>query len=146
ALSTALLKFGEVSMDAGAVASARNAFNESTAIRLDLAHAAPNDLRAAKALATALERVGIAAHAAGDHHAARGAWEDELLLADRLHPNDDDIEGIRFRATIEAHLAALTGPRAETHRVNALAHFDVLAKAGVLTEREAAMRRKLWGG
>jgi tetratricopeptide (TPR) repeat protein len=145
-LAAALLKFGEAAMQAGALASARNAFNESTALRLGLAQAAPSDRRAAKALAASLERVGIAAHAAGDHHAARGAWEDELLLAERAFPNEDDLDGVRFRATVEAHLATLGGGKAESHRVNALRHFDVLAKAGVLTEREAALRRKLWGG
>jgi tetratricopeptide (TPR) repeat protein len=145
-LSAALLKFGEAAMDAGALASARNAFNEGAAIRLEIAQAEPNDPRAAKALAAALERIGLAAHAAGDHHAARGAWEDELLLAERIFPNEDDLDGARFRATVEAHLATLGGGKAETHRVNALEHFDALAKAGVLTEREAVLRRKLWGG
>ncbi len=145
-LAAALLKFGEAAMEAGALASARNAFNESTALRLELAHAAPSDPRAAKVLAASLERVGLAAHAAGDHHAARGAWEDELLLADRIFPDEEDLDGLRFRATVEAHLAGLGGGKAETHRVAALAHYDVLAKAGVLTEREAAVRRKLWGG
>jgi hypothetical protein len=145
-LAAALLKYGEASMDGGALASARNAFNESTALRLDLAHSAPSDPRAAKALAASLERVGIAAQAAGDNHAARGAWEDELLLADRIFTNEDDLDGARFRATVEAHLAGLGGGRAETHRVAALAHYDVLAKAGVLTEHEATVRRKLWGG
>lgn len=145
-LAAALLKFGEAAFEAGAVATARNAFNESTALRLDLVQAAPNDPRAARALAAALERVGVAAHATGDHDAARGAWEDELSLADRIFPDDDDLDGIRFRATIEAHLAALGGPRAEPHRTAALAHYDVLAKAGVLTEQEAAQRRRFWGG
>jgi tetratricopeptide (TPR) repeat protein len=145
-LAAALLKYGEAAMESGALASARNAFNDSTALRLDLAQTAPSDPRAAKALAASLERVGIAAHAAGDHHAARGAWEDELLLADRIYPNEDDLDGARFRATVEAHLARLGGGKAETHRVAALAHYDVLAKAGVLTEHEAAVRRKLWGG
>jgi tetratricopeptide (TPR) repeat protein len=145
-LAAALLKFGEAAMESGALASARNAFNESTALRLELAQAAPSDPRAAKALAASLERVGLGAHAAGDHHAARGAWEDELLLADRIFPNEDDLDGARFRATVEAHLAGLGGGKGETHRVAALAHYDVLAKAGVLTEHEAAVRRKLWGG
>lgn len=145
-LAAALLKYGEAAMEGGALASARNAFNESTALRMDLAQSAPSDPRAAKALAASLERVGLAAHAAGDTHAARGAWEDELLLADRIFPSDDDLDGARFRATVEAHLASLGGGRAETHRVAALAHYDVLAKAGVLTEHEATARRKLWGG
>lgn len=144
-LAAALLKFGEAAFSAGAIASARNAFNESTSLRLDLLQAAPNDPRAARALAAALERVGGAAHAAGDHLAARGAWEDELLLADRIFTDDRDLEGVRFRATIEANLAALGGPKAEPHRLAALAHYDTLAGAGVLTEQEAALRRKLWG-
>ena len=51
---------------------------------------------------------------------------------------------MRFRAIVEAHLAGAGGPGSEDHR-RALARFDVLAKAGALTEREAALRRKLWG-
>jgi tetratricopeptide (TPR) repeat protein len=145
-VAAALIKFGEAAMDTGALSTARAAFHESTSLRLEMAHAAPSDPRAAKALAAALERVGVAAHAAGDPNAARGAWEDELLLADRIFPNEDDLDGVRFRATVEAHLAGLRGPNVEKHRIAALAHFDVLAKAGVLTDSEAALRRKLWGG
>jgi len=144
-LAAALLKFGEAAMDAGALASARAAFNESAALRLEMLQAAPDDLRAAQALAAALERVGLAAHAAGDAHAARGAWQDELLLADRIFA-EDDLEGARFRAAVEAHLAGLGGLGAETHRLAALAHYDTLARAGLLTEQEAALRRRLWGG
>lgn len=145
-LAAALLKFGDAAMEAGSPASARNAFNESAALRLEALQSNATDRLAARALAAALERVGVAAHAAGDTHAARGAWEDELLLADRIFPNEDDLEGMRFRATIEAHLASLGGINAEAHRLAALDHYDLLAKAGVLTEREAAQRRRLWGG
>lgn len=144
-VAAALLKLGDAAMEAGALASARNAFNESAALRLQLAQAAPDDARAAQGLAAALERVGLAALAAGDRNTARSAWEDELHLADRIFP-PDELEGARFRATVEAHLAGLGGLNAETHRIAALAHYDILAKAGLLTEREAAQRRKLWGG
>jgi len=144
-VAAALLKLGDAAMEAGALSSARAAFNESVAIRLQLAEAAPDDKRAAKALAAALERVGLAALTSGDRNAARGAWEDELHLADRIFPADD-LDGARFRATVETHLAGLGGADAEMHRLAALAHYDVLAKAGVLTEREAATRRRLWGG
>lgn len=143
-VAAALLKFGEAAMQSGALESARNAFNESVALRLKLVEADANDARAAKALAAALERVGMAALAAGDAHAARGAWKDELLLAERIFPNEDDLSGVRFRATVESHLANAGGVDAETHRLAALAHYDILAQAGVLTEQEAARRRKLW--
>jgi hypothetical protein len=144
-LAAALLKFGDAAKEGGAFASARAAFDESAVLRLDLLRAQPDDARTAKALAAALERVGLAAHAAGDALTARGAWEDELLLAERIFP-PDDLDGARFRATVEAHLALLGGVNAETHRLAALAHYDVLAQAGLLTEQEAAQRRRLWGG
>lgn len=145
-LAAALLKFGEAAMEFGALDSASKAFTESAALRLQLARAAPEDARAAHALAASLERVGMAAQAVGDTNGARCAWEDELLLADRAFPNPDDLDGIRFRATVEAHLASLGGANAEAHRVAALSHYDLLAQAGILTAREAAVRRKLWGG
>lgn len=145
-IAAALIKFGDVAMQAGSLASARAAFNESVAIRLEALQSNTLDKRAAQALATALERVGLAAHAAGDTHAARGAWEDELLLADRIFPDENNPEGWRFRAAIEAHLTRLGGANAETHRLAALAYYDALAQAGALTEREATVRRRLWGG
>lgn len=144
-VAAALVKFGEMALDTGALASARAAFNESASMRLELMRAAPDDPRTAQALAVSLERLGLAAQAGGDRHAARGAWEDELSLADRIFA-PDDLAGARFRATVQAHLAGLGEADAETHRVAALAHFDLLAKAGVLTQQEAALRRKLWGG
>jgi tetratricopeptide (TPR) repeat protein len=144
-LAAALIKLGEIALDTGALASARAAFNESASMRLDFMRAAPDDPRAAHALAVALERVGLAAQAAGDRHAARGAWEDELSLADRIFA-PDDLAGARFRAPVRAQLAGLGEADAETHRAAALAHFDVLAKAGLLTQHEATLRRKLWGG
>lgn len=145
-LAAALVKQGDCALDAGSVASARAAFSESAALRLRLLEAAPENARAALALAVALERLGLAAQAAGDREAARGAWEDELALAERIHGDDDSIESLRFRAIVEAHLVGLGGPDAEHHRRAALARFDVLAKAGVLTTKEAELRKRLWGG
>ena len=114
-------------------------------IRLKLLEAAPTDRTATHALAVALERLGLAARAMGDLAAARSAWEDELALAFQLF-NQDDLEGMRFCAIVESHLASAGGMEAETHRRAALERFDTLARAGVLTEREAALRKKLWGG
>jgi hypothetical protein len=108
-----------------------------------LMQAAPNDRSAAYALAVALERVGLAAQARGDLAAARRAWEDELDLAHRIFA-DDDIEGARFCAIVESHLATAGGADAEAHRRAALQRFDALARAGAITEREAALRKKLW--
>jgi hypothetical protein len=144
-VAAALIKLGEAAMQAGAMESARVAFHESVGLRLRLTETAPEGGRAWQALAAALERLGLAALAAGDRGGARAAWEEELLLADRIFADDDSIEGMRFRAIVEAHLVGLGGPGAEAHRLASLARFDVLAKAGVLTEREAQLRRKLWG-
>lgn len=144
-LAAALLKQGDAALEVEENAIARAVFSESAAIRLKLMEAAPNDRTAAHALAVALERLGLAAKATGDLAAARGAWEDELALAFRLF-EADDLEGMRFCAIVESHLAQAGGPDAEAHRSAALERFDVLAKAGVLTEREAALRKKLWGG
>lgn len=144
-LAAALVKQGDAALEAKENATARAAFNESAAIRLTLMEATPDDRVSIHALAVALERLGLAAQAMGDNGAARDAWEDELSLAFRLFSNDD-IEGMRFCAIVESHLAQAGGGGAEAHRKSALERFDVLARAGALTEREAAVRKKLWGG
>ncbi|ANP47225.1 hypothetical protein [Candidatus Viadribacter manganicus] len=144
-LAAALVKQGDAALETHENAIARAAFNESAAIRLKLLEQAPNDRTAIHALAVALERLGLAAQALGDLAAARGAWEDELALAFQLF-NQDDLEGLRFCAIVESHLAGAGGTEAEVHRRAALERFDALARAGVLTEREAALRKKLWGG
>jgi hypothetical protein len=144
-LAAALVKQGDAALETNENATARAAFSESTMLRLKLMEAAPNDRAVAHALAVALERLGLAAKAVGDLAAARDAWEDELALAFRLfEPND--LEGMRFCAIVESHLAGAGGSHAESHRSAALKRFDVLAKAGALTDREAAVRKKLWGG
>lgn len=143
-LAAALVKLGEAALAQNDNASARVAFSESAALRLKLLERLPTDNGAAPALAVALERLGLAAKATGDLQAARGAWEEELTLAYRIF-NDDDIEGVRFCAIVESHLAGAGGVDAEAHRRSALERFDTLARAGVLTEREAALRKKLWG-
>lgn len=145
ALAAALLKLGDAALSSNANETARAALNESVRLRLALAEAAPADALPALALAAALERFGLAALACGDHHVARGAWEDELALAARLF-DDADLEGQRFRAIVESHLANLGGIDAERWRASSLARFDDLAHAGVLTAAEAALRKKLWGG
>jgi tetratricopeptide (TPR) repeat protein len=145
ALAAAQVKLGDAALAANAPETARAALTESVTLRLRLLDAAPDDTRASHALAAALERLGLAALDCGERATARGAWEDELALAGRIFA-DDDLEGARFRAIVESHLVSLGGPDAEAYRVAALARFDTLAKAGVLTEREAALRRKLWGG
>ncbi|MGE0739878.1 MAG: hypothetical protein AB7O98_00940 [Hyphomonadaceae bacterium] len=142
-LAAALLKQGEAALEAGEQTLARTAFGESVGLRLLLAEATPTDVRAAHALAAALERAGLAARAMGDTEAARHAWEDELALANRIFPRDS-LEGLRFRAIVESHLVSVGGLRAEDHRASALDRFDALAKAGVLTEQEASLRRSLW--
>jgi hypothetical protein len=144
-VSSALLKVGEIALHAESPESARAAFSESTALRMRLFEAEPDSRAAAHGLAAALERLGLAAMACGDRNAARGAWEDELMLADRIFGDGDSLEGMRFRAIVEAHLASAGGPGSDDHRRAAMARFDVLARAGALTEAEAALRRKLWG-
>ncbi len=144
-LAAALVKFGETALDSGANEHARAAFDESVVLRLQLAEAALGDASAAHALAAALERSGLAAQAMGDSAAARAAWEDELALAIRIFADGEALDAIRFRAIVESHLASAGGAHAETHRQSSLARFDTLAKAGALTEREGALRKKLWG-
>lgn len=145
-LAAALVKLGDCALEAGAPHTAQAAFSESSSIRARMTEAAPNDAHAAQALAVALERLGLAAKASGEIGAAHDAWEEELALAGRIYGDDDNLDGMRFRAIVESHLAGLASPDADAHRQNALARFDVLARAGVLSEREAALRKKLWGG
>lgn len=146
-LAAALVKHGEAALEAGAFAGARVSFQESAALRLAMFEAAPDDPQTAQALAVALERLGLVALAQGDKETARAAWEDELVLADRIFPDDHDIEALRFRAIVESHLFGVADTHsAEQYRISALAQFDELAKAGAMTEREAALRKRLWGG
>jgi tetratricopeptide (TPR) repeat protein len=145
ALASALVKQGELALDSGSPQSARAAFHESASIRFKLVEDAPEDRRALYALASSLERLGLAAQACGDREAARGAWEEQLLIAERVFQGDDTPDSLRYRAIVHAHLAGSGGADAEAHRMEALASFDELARAGVMTEREAALRKKLWG-
>jgi hypothetical protein len=144
-LAAALIKHGDAALAASDNATARAAFGESAALRLKLMDQAGNSRPAAHALAVALERLGLAAQAQGDLAAARQAWEEELALAFRLF-EQDDLAGVRFCAIVESHLAGAGGADSETHRKSALERFDALARAGALTDREAALRKRLWGG
>jgi hypothetical protein len=144
ALASALLKFGEVSLDLAAPQSARTAFTECANIRLKFFQAAPGNMAAAHALAVALERVGLASAQMGNGAAARAAWEDELALAERMFGDEDGPDAVRFRAIVEAHLFGLGGADAERRRRAALAGLDKLAAAGALSEDEAALRVRLW--
>ncbi len=143
-LAAALVKFGAAALDARETLSARRAFEESTGLRIVLAEAEPGALAPARDLAVALEYLGVAAHVMGDRETARHAWEDELALAERLYPDDHDTDGLRFRAIVHAHLAQLGGVTSEDHRAAALARLDILARDGALTERDAALRKRLW--
>src|SRR5690606_29968530 len=104
------------------------------------------DPRALMAVAAALERLGLAALAAGDRLSAGAAWEEELMLAARIFPDREALEAIRFRAIVESHLADAGGPNSDACRLSALQGFDALARAGVITAREAGLRKKLWRG
>ena len=146
ALAASLIKLGDANLAANNRKSARNAFSESVDLRLHLAETNSGDARAAYDLAVALERLGVAAAADGDPAAARGAWEMELELAERLFEDRSSAEGQRFRAIVEAHLASLGGVDAGVLRAAALARFDALARTGDLTAKDAALRKKLWGG
>jgi hypothetical protein len=143
-LTAALIKYGDAALAERNFNAARHAFEESVALRLRLAEAAPGDAAAAHALAVALERVGVAAAADGDRASARSAWESELELADRVFDESSGAEAQRFRAIVEAHLANLGGIDASQWRDAALARLDALARLGVLTERDVALRKKLW--
>ncbi|MBL8544810.1 MAG: hypothetical protein JNJ63_13465 [Hyphomonadaceae bacterium] len=143
-LAAALVRHGEAALDADAARTAFASFQESTQIRMKFFEAAPADPRTAEALAVALERLGLAALALGDAPSARAAWEDERALAARIFADPDTIDALRFVAIVDAHLASAGGPDAEAHRTASLKGFDALAQAGVLTEREAALRKSLW--
>ncbi len=145
ALASALVKHGELALDSDSSQSARAAFHESASIRLKLLEDTPNSRRALYAFASALERLGLASLACGDRDAARSAWEEQLHVAERIFSDDDTPESLRFRAIVHAHLAGANGANAEDHRMEALALFDELAKAGMMSEREAVLRKKLWG-
>lgn len=144
ALAGALVTLGDAALAQKQFRTARAAFSESAAKRLELAEAAPGDAHAARDLAVALERVGVAAQSEGDRNAARAAWEHELELADRIFDDPRNAEGQRFRAVVEAHLSQLGGVDSGVLRAAALARLDKLAQDGDLTERDAALRRKLW--
>ena len=61
-------------------------------------------------------------------------------------------QGFDIRSVAGSSMGALIGGVYAAGKLDAyrdwarpLQRFDVLARAGVLTEREAALRRKLWG-
>ncbi|MBS0385052.1 MAG: hypothetical protein JSS00_06860 [Proteobacteria bacterium] len=143
-LAASLIKLGEAALDSASPQSARAAFSESASLRIHLAESAPNDAASAHMLAVALERLGLAARACGDTLAARAAWEEELDLVNRIFVDPESLEALRFRALVEAHLAGLGGADADARRRSALARLDSLAQAGALSEREAALRKRLW--
>ncbi len=143
-LAAALIRHGEAALAANAPDTALASFQESTRIRARFFEASPTDPLIAEALAVALERLGLAALAQGDVATARAAWEDELALAQRIFLDLNSMDALRFTAIVEAHLASAGGPRAETHRIAALERFDALARAGVLTDGEAKLRKTLW--
>lgn len=145
AIAAALLTYGDAALASKQTRTARNAFNESVTLRLELAEGAPGEPAPARDLAVALERAGIAAQAEGDTQAARGAWEHELELVEHIFADTQSADGQRFRAIIESHLSSLGGVDAGVLRAAALARLDKLAHLGQLTDRDAALRRKLWG-
>lgn len=146
ALAATLLKFADAALAAGEIKSALAACSESVGLRLRLAEADPGAKGPARDLAVALERVGLAAVASGDAAGARAAWESELDLAERVFEDPESTEAQRFRAIVEAHLSQLGGVDSSDLRAAALARLDTLARLGALTERDAALRKRLWGG
>ncbi len=145
ALAAALGRLGEAAFEAGANSKARAALEESAALQSAVFTTAPEDPRAGHALAATLDHVGQAAFAMSDMPAARAAWEHELRLFDHMHGDDPSSDVMRLRAGVEAHLAGARGPDCERYRNSALARLDALARAGALSERELALRRKLRG-
>ncbi len=143
-LAAVLLKIGDLALAARETNSARVAFDEAFGLRLVLAEAAPGAPGPARDLAIALERVGLVAVAQGDQARARSAWEEELVLAERLYPDEYNYDGVRFRAVIEANLAGLGGEKAEAYRAAALRRFDLLARDGRLSAKDEKVRSNLW--
>jgi hypothetical protein len=144
ALARALLRSGDMALAAREHPAALAAFSEAFQLRLELAETAPGAVEPARELATALERLGLSAAADGDAQGARAVWEEELALIERVYEDPVDVEGQRFRAVVEAHLASLGGLDAATRRASALARLDVLAQDGLLTERDVRLRQQLW--
>ncbi|MEJ0059438.1 MAG: hypothetical protein WDM79_07665 [Terricaulis sp.] len=144
ALARALLRSGEVALASRAHPAALAAFSEAFQLRLELAEAAPGAMEPARELAVALERLGLSAAADGDAQGARAVWEEELALVERVYEDPSDIEGQRFRAVIEAHLASLGGPDSAVRRASALARLDIMAEDGLLTPRDVQLRQSLW--
>src|SRR5262249_11850206 len=105
-LAALLLKLGDAQSAAGNHHSARAALRESFHLRLVFSERVKHERGALRDLAVALEHLGIAAKAARDFENARAAWEEELLLAERIFPVLDH-DALRFRARVHAHLAAL---------------------------------------
>lgn len=141
----AALKYGEAASAAGDHGQARAAILESLRLRIARADARKDDRGALLDVAVALERLGLAALAAGDASAARGAWHDELKLAPRIFPETNQ-NALRFAAIVRGHLAGLGGDEAGHHRKAALDALDQLAASGALTDKDQALRKQLWDG
>ena len=70
---------------------------------------------------------------------------DRLALQFLLAAVEDHVlRPLRIIAIVEAHLSTLGGIDASGFRADALARLDNFARIGVLTERDAALRTKLW--
>lgn len=140
-----LLKEGEAALGAGDMRSARELLSHSCSLRLDVLDKTPHDLKLARDLAVALERLGILSQAAGDPEAARAAWEDELRLAQTiLTAIPDDEHAIRFCAVVHSHLATLAFPESSSHRHRALDLLGDLATMGKLSDTDITLRTRLW--
>jgi tetratricopeptide (TPR) repeat protein len=144
ALAASLLKSGDIAYDGGEMQSAHAAYAEAANLRLRRAESAAGNVGAVHELAVALERLGLAATAIGDRDGARAAWEGELSLVGQLFEDPESIPAHRFCAIVEAHLSTLGGLDASGFRADALDRLDLIAQAGALTERDTALRKKLW--
>lgn len=143
ALSSALLRLGDVALALGGNGEARASFQESANLRAQLCAAARDDAHSMHAYAVALERLGLAASAQADWTAARDAWLLELSLIDRIFADPEEPHAARFRATVECHLAGLPGSEARSFRRAALARLARLAETHGLQPADMALKRRL---
>jgi hypothetical protein len=133
-----------VALAAGDAEQARRHFEASLATRMDFARRAPQDPSTKRDIAICLERLGMAASAAGDTRAARAAWEQELKIADGLRAVDPaDPRTRRFQAVVHALLATLGENDHNDHRSRAVAMLEDLRREGRLPPRDAPPLERL---
>jgi len=144
-LANAFERLAGAQLALGAPARALEPAARAVDLRLKLAESAPGETGPARALAGALERLGLAARGAGDKRAASMAWRQAWRLVERLFGARDEDEAQRMCAAFETHLADLGEVDAEKHRASALARLAALTLAGRAHAQDERLRARLLG-